>query len=420
MVPVLLPLSLSHLGLWASGLILVLGFLKLLSLLLRRQKLARAMDSFPGPPTHWLFGHALEIQQTGSLDKVVSWAHQFPYAHPLWYGQFLGFLNIYEPDYAKAVYSRGDPKAPDVYDFLLQWIGKGLLVLHGPKWFQHRKLLTPGFHYDVLKPYVAVFANSAHTMLDKWEEMAREDKSFDIFCDVGHMALDTLMKCTFGKADTGLRHRDSSYYEAVSELTLLTQQRIDSFQYHNDFIYWLTPHGRRFLRACQVAHDHTDQVIRERKAALQDEKEQEKIRTRRHLDILDILLGARDEDGIKLSDAELRAEVDTFMFEGHDTTTSGISWFLYCMALYPEHQQRCREEVREVLGDRDSFQWNCIGQQFAMNEMKVVTALCLLRFEFALDPLRLPIPLPQLVLRSRNGIHLHLKPLGPGSGKQLC
>lgn len=43
--------------------------------------------------------------------------------------------------------------------------GKGLLVLHGPKWFQHRKLLTPGFHYDVLKPYVAVFAECTHTML---------------------------------------------------------------------------------------------------------------------------------------------------------------------------------------------------------------------------------------------------------------
>jgi hypothetical protein len=48
-----------------------------------------------------------QIQQTGCLDKVVSWAHQFPYAHPLWFGQFIGFLNIYEPDYAKAVYSRG-------------------------------------------------------------------------------------------------------------------------------------------------------------------------------------------------------------------------------------------------------------------------------------------------------------------------
>ncbi|XP_028367309.1 cytochrome P450 4B1-like isoform X1 [Phyllostomus discolor] len=508
---VLLSLSLSRLGLWASGLILVLGFLKLIGLLMRRQFLTRAMDSFPGPPTHWFFGHAHEMQQTGSLDKVVSWAHEFPHAHPLWYGQFLGFLNIYEPEYAKAVYSRGDPKAPDVYDFFLPWIGKGLLVLQGPKWFQHRKLLTPGFHYDVLKPYTMVFAESTNAMLDKWEEKARENKSFDIFGDVGHMALDTLMKCTFGKGHSSLSHRDSNYYEAVKDLTLLMQQRIESFQYHNDFIYRLTAHGRRFLRACQVAHDHTDQVIRERKAALEDEKEQEKIQNRRHLDFLDILLGARDESGIKLSDRDLRAEVDTFMFEGHDTTTSGISWFLYCMALYPEHQHRCREEICQILGSRDSFQWedlakmnyltmcikeslrlyppvpqvyrqlskpvtfvdgrtlpagslislhiyalhrnsavwpdpevfdplrfspenvagrhpfafipfsagprNCIGQQFAMNEMKVVTALCLRRFEFALDPLRPPIKLLQLILCSKNGIYLHLSPLGPGSGK---
>uniref|UniRef100_A0A3Q2H3Q4 Cytochrome P450 family 4 subfamily B member 1 n=1 Tax=Equus caballus TaxID=9796 RepID=A0A3Q2H3Q4_HORSE len=239
-----------------------------------------------------------QIQQMGSLDKVVSWAHQFPYAHPLWYGQFVGFLNIYEPDYAKTVYSREDPKALDFSDFLLQWTGKGLLVLHGPKWFQHRRLLTPGFHYDVLNPmWLCSPTLHAPCWTSGRRRLVRIRALFDIFCDVGHMALDTLVKCTFGKADTGLGHRDSSYYQAVGELTLLTQQRIESFQYHNDFIYWLTPHGRRFLRACQLAHDHTDQVIRERKADLQDEKEQEKIRNWRHGDILDILLRGRMSAG---------------------------------------------------------------------------------------------------------------------------
>ena len=52
-----------------------------------------------------------------------------------------------------------------------------------------------------------------------------------------------------------------------------------------------------------------------------------------------------------------------------------------------------------------------------MNEVKGVTALCLLRFEFSPDPSKLPIQMPQLVLRSKNGIHLHLKPVGPGSEK---
>ena len=44
-------------------------------------------------------------------------------------------------------------------------LGDGLLVSEGQKWFRHRRLLTPGFHYDVLKPYVKMMADSAKTML---------------------------------------------------------------------------------------------------------------------------------------------------------------------------------------------------------------------------------------------------------------
>lgn len=43
--------------------------------------------------------------------------------------------------------------------------GEGLLVSKGQRWFRHRRLLTPGFHYDVLKPYVNLMSESAKTML---------------------------------------------------------------------------------------------------------------------------------------------------------------------------------------------------------------------------------------------------------------
>ncbi|VTJ85026.1 Hypothetical predicted protein, partial [Marmota monax] len=61
------------------------------------------------------------------------------------------------------------------------------------------------------------------------------------------------------------------------------------------------------------------------------------------------------ENGSSLSDEDLRAEVDTFMFEGHDTTASDISWIFYALAAHPEHQKKCREEVQSLLGDGASI-----------------------------------------------------------------
>lgn len=43
--------------------------------------------------------------------------------------------------------------------------GYGLLLLDGQRRFQHWRMLTPAFHYDILKPYVGLMANSVQVML---------------------------------------------------------------------------------------------------------------------------------------------------------------------------------------------------------------------------------------------------------------
>ena len=114
-------------------------------------------------------------------------------------------------------------------------------------------------------------------------------------------------------------------------------------------------------------HDHADTVIEQRKKVLgltgshkiaDTTAFLEKVSESRRLDFLDILLTAVDEDGVGMRDLEIRNEVDTFMFEGHDTTTSGMCWTLYCLARHPEHQKKVREEVRSVLSGRQHLTYD--------------------------------------------------------------
>lgn len=65
----------------------------------------------------------------------------------------------------------------------------------------------------------------------------------------------------------------------------------------------------------------------------------------------------QDENQHGLSDEDIRAEVDTFMFEGHDTTASGLSFILYSLACHPEHQKMCREEIMQALEGKDTMEW---------------------------------------------------------------
>ncbi|XP_069109522.1 cytochrome P450 4B1-like [Argopecten irradians] len=68
---------------------------------------------------------------------------------------------------------------------------------------------------------------------------------------------------------------------------------------------------------------------------------------------------ARDENGNGLTREEIRNEVDTFLFEGHDTTASAISWILYSLATHPEHQTKVQAEIDSVLEGRvsDHLKW---------------------------------------------------------------
>jgi cytochrome P450 len=67
-------------------------------------------------------------------------------------------------------------------------------------------------------------------------------------------------------------------------------------------------------------------------------------------DILSLLTGAQGAGGEEFTDTEIRDQVMTLMFAGHDTSTSTLTFMLHELARHPEVTRRLHAEQEEVLG----------------------------------------------------------------------
>ncbi|XP_048473835.1 ultra-long-chain fatty acid omega-hydroxylase isoform X2 [Rhincodon typus] len=508
--------------LWCFVIALVLtaivkGALHAFDLLRHFRDNTRRLRCFESPPRRsWLMGHLGMIRSTEEgLNLVNDIVKRYVYCSLTWFGPIYPIVRLFHPAYVKCVLLASAPIAPKdklFYGFLRPWLGDGLLISKGERWARHRRLLTPAFHFDILKPYVKIFNQSASILHEKWDRLISEGvTSLEMFEHISLMTLDSLLKCTFSY-DSNCQLKSSDYIAAIYELSTLVVKRERYLPHHIDFIYKLSANGKRFARACDLVHSYSLDVVQRRREILREQGADTWLQSKQGkvTDFLDILLLSKDEDGNGLSDEEIQSEADTFMFEGHDTTASGISWVLYNLARHPEYQRKCREEIEELLKTKDGeeLEWddlsqmpfttmcikeslrlhpavttvarcctediqlpdgrvipkgntclisiygthhnpavwpdpevynpyrfdstdaakrashayipfsagprNCIGQNFALSEMKVAVALTLHRYRLSLDTSQEVRRKPELILRTERGIWLVLERL-PGT-----
>nr|XP_060486477.1 cytochrome P450 4F2-like isoform X2 [Panthera onca] len=327
---------------------------------------------FPQPPKrNWFWGHLGLVHPTEQgLRVLTQLVAAYSKGFVTWLGPTIPLITLCHPDMIRTITNASAAIAPKdavFYSFLKPWLGDGLLLSAGDKWSSHRRMLTPAFHFNILKHYVKIFNDSVNVMHAKWKRLVSEGSTrLDMFEHISLMTLDSLQKCVFG-FDSNCQEKPSEYIAAILELSALVAKRHQQIFMHMDFLYYLTPDGQRFRRACRLVHNFTDAVIQERRRTLPDEGVDDFLKAKakaKTLDFIDVLLLTKDKDGKQLSDEDIRAEADTFMFGGHDTTASGLSWVLYNLAKHPEYQERCRQEVQELLRDREpkEIEWDDLAQ----------------------------------------------------------
>lgn len=131
--------------------------------------------------------------------------------------------------------------------------------------------------------------------------------------------------------------------------------RMFNFLIRNKYTFLFSKASRIEEKALKVLHEFTDKVIVQRRDELISNSKDlnvdvDGIGIKRKMAFLDVLLQS-NIDGKPLTNMDIREEVDTFMFEGHDTTTSGISFGIFNLARYPDIQKKLYNEITEVLGE---------------------------------------------------------------------
>jgi cytochrome P450 family 4 len=71
------------------------------------------------------------------------------------------------------------------------WLGNGLLLSTGKKWFNKRKTITPTFHFKILEQFTEVFERQGNVLIQKLMKNA-DGKEFNIYNFVTLFALDVV------------------------------------------------------------------------------------------------------------------------------------------------------------------------------------------------------------------------------------
>ncbi|XP_073836353.1 cytochrome P450 4d8-like isoform X2 [Musca autumnalis] len=256
------------------------------------------------------------------------------------------------------------------YGILHQWLGVGLLMSDGKKWHSRRKIITPTFHFKILEEFLDVFDRQTAIAVQCLSNKANGQTPFDVYPYMSMLTLDIIAESAMGTKVNAQTDKNIPYTQAVKEMTAMMAWRFLRIHIQNEITFTLFYPLKKLrqMKLISIMHKFTRNVIEKRRQELEnmlESNEESDVGSKKRMALLDLLLRATI-DGQPLSDEDIREEVDTFMFEGHDTTTSALSFTLYLLARHPQVQNKLLAEIRNVYPNEQHQKFTLMN----LNELK--------------------------------------------------
>lgn len=247
-------------------------------------------------------------------------------------------------------------KTSTVATELRRLLGGNLFVLPHAEWLPRRRTLQPVFTRQRVRQFGGHMAEAAEIVCATW-------------CDGAEIDLDaqcrTLTLRALGRSVLGLDLDERS--DAIAEpLRVATSYAVRRALRPLRAPEWMpTPARRRARAAAGAIRELADEILQACRAD-----------AGREAPLVHALIAATDpETGQALSDKEIRDEMIIFLFAGHDTTATTLTYALWALGRHPDLQERVAAEAAG-LGDRQLTPADVARLGFTVQVLQEALRLC--------------------------------------------
>ncbi|MFD6210602.1 cytochrome P450 [Peribacillus sp. NPDC060253] len=316
------------------------------------------------PKGRLISGHTKEFQ-TDPLGFLSRLAKEYGEIAKFRFGPLQDVYLVSNPDLIKQILVTKQNCFVKSKDFnaLKPLLGEGLLTSEKDFHMRQRRLIQPSFKKSHISHYAQDMIDTTMDYISTWEQ----NNERIITKDMMNITLGIISKTMFS-----MEFKDG--YELVGK-SMETALRIAVKRMRTIFrmpLWVPTKINREYKNAIQKLDKIIYSIIEKRKSE-----------TVKHEDMLGILMDARDdEDGLGMTNQQVRDELMTIFLAGHETTANALSWALYSLSQHPDIQTKLFNEVDSIIGSRtpkpDDFMKLTYTQQIIHEALRMYPPLYIL------------------------------------------
>ncbi|KXJ79920.1 hypothetical protein RP20_CCG027556 [Aedes albopictus] len=299
------------------------------------------------------------MDQATTWQWARKWPKRYGGTYRFWFNSSLYVLNVIRVREAEPILSSSKHiDKSEFYKFLHPFLGLGLLNSTGSKWMHRRRILTPSFHFNILNGFHRTFVEECDQLMITLGEHVDKGVATALQPVMSKFTLNTICETSMGVKLSTVSGADI-YLTKLYEIGEVLAHRLTRPWLLSDFICRLTGYKAVLDKLLLPVHSFTTGIINKKREQFLAEckehngeltEENIYLNPKKRYAMLDTLLLA--EQNQLIDEAGIREEVDTFAYEGHDTTAAALIFIFFTLAREQAVQDRIFSEILHIYNNK--------------------------------------------------------------------